>query len=334
MIRFFTFLLIAVLISMGNTYAVAAKDSLSNSSVEKSDTLFVKFESDTIPLHEPTTVSQIVYAEHKDSPSVYYTIILPIVMLVLGVLIDRMAQGLVDRNKIKRNGERWKRELLSFDSIISKQIKELENYIVEYCNKPQKYDIPPLTMFQMLKGAIFESLSKEDLYGYLERKKNVDVQERYNKILSFITTLDTAYTQLNNFFHVFCESSGKQIDAFNNAQFRYSKNLYDISAYVPSAMDKDAYNELSRLYNDAFSNHPDVNPLKLEESFITPSIEIFDNYDKHTFKDLTDELGKMKFNINGMRLEKTYLKSNLETIIQEYKMCQEFLSVVNDYFPS
>ena len=187
----------------------------------------------------------------------------------------------------------------------------------------------------MLKGSIFESLSKEDLYSYLERKTDdVDVQERYNKILSFITTLDMAHTQLNDSFHRFCESAGKQIDAFNNAQFRYSKILYDISDYVPSAMDKAAYNELSRLYNDAFINHPDVNPLIFEESFITPSLEIFDSYDKQTFKDLTDELGKMRFCINGMKLEKTYIKNNLETITQEYNMCQEFLSVVKDYFPS
>ena len=99
-------------------------------------------------------------------------------------------------------------------------------------------------------------------------------------------------------------------------------------------MDKAAYNELSRLYTVAFGNHPDVNPLKLEESFITPSLEIFDSYDKQIFKDLTDELGKMRFSINGMKLEKTYIKGDLETITQEYKLCQEFLSVVNDYFPS
>lgn len=335
MIRFLTCLLIAVPISMGNSYAAAVKDSLSLSSIEESDTLFVKFESDTISLQEPMAVSQIVYAEHKDTPSVFHSIILPIIMLLLGVIVDRVVQVLVDRNRIKRNGKRWKRELLSYDSIISKQIKELEDYIVEYCNKPQRYDIPLLTTFQMLKGSIFESLSKEDLYSYLGQKTNdIDIQERYNKILSFITTLDMAYAQLNDSFQRFRESAGEQIDAFNNAQFRYSKKLYDLSSYIPDTMDPNAYKKLSALYNVAFGNHPDVNPLKLEEPFITPSLEIFDNYDKQTFKELTDELGKMRFCINGMKLEKAYLKGNLETIIEEYKMCQGFLNVVNDYFPS
>ena len=335
MIRFLTCLLIAVPISMGNSYAAAIKDSLSLSSIEESDTIFVKFESDTISLQEPMTVSQIVYAEHKESPSVFYRLIFPIVMLVLGVLIDRLAQIFVDRHRIKRNGKRWKRELLSYIPIVRKQINEIESFVIEYCDNPEQYVIPQLITFQMLKGSIFESLSKEDLYSYLGRKtNNIDVQERYNKVLSFITTLDMAHAQLNDSFHRFRESAGGQIDAFNNAQFRYSKKLYDISAHVPTSMDMAAYNELSRLYNDAFIDHPDVNPLKLEESFITPSLEIFDSYDKQTFKDLTNELGKMRFSINGMKLEKTYLKGNLETIIQEYKMCQDFLSVVNVYFPS
>ena len=334
MISFLTCLLVAVSISMGDTNTSVLKDS-SNNSVVESDTLIVKFENDTIAMQESRPVSQIIYAEHKESPSVFYNIILPVVMLFFGVLIDRLAQMFVDRHRIKQNGEKWKRELLSYIPIVSKQINEIESFIIEYCDKPEQYDIPPLTIFQMLKGSIFESLSKEDLYSYLERKTDdVDVQERYNKILSFITTLDMAHTQLNDSFHRFRESAGKQIDAFNNAQFRYSKILYDISDYVPSAMDKAAYNELSRLYNDAFINHPDVNPLIFEESFITPSLEIFDSYDKQTFKDLTDELGKMRFCINGMKLEKTYIKSDLETITQEYNMCQEFLSVVKDYFPS
>lgn len=335
MIRFLTCLLIAVPISMGNSYAAAVKDSLSLSSIEESDTFFVKFESDTISLQKPMTVSQIVYAEHKESPSAFDRIVLPIIMLVLGVLIDRLVQIFVDRHRIKQNGKRWKRELLSYIPIVSKQINEIESFIIEYCNKPERYDIPPLTTFQMLRGSIFESLSKEDLYSYLERKNDdVDVQERYNKILSFIATLDMAYAQLNDSFHRFCESAGKQIAKFNKAQFCYSKILYDVSDYVPSAMDKAAYNELSRLYTVAFGNHPDVNPLKLEESFITPSLKIFDRYDKQTFKDLTYELGKMRFCINGMKLEKNYIKNNLETITQEYNMCQEFLSVVKDYFPS
>lgn len=334
MISFLTCLLVAVSISMGDTNTSVLKDP-SNNSVVESGTLFVKFENDTIAMQESIPVSQIIYAEHKESPSVFYNIILPVVMLFLGVLIDRLAQMFVDRHRIKQNGEKWKRELLSYIPIVSKQINEIESFIIEYCDNPEQYDIPPLTTFQMLKGSIFESLSKEDLYSYLGRKTNgVDVQERYNKILSFITTLDMAYNQLNDSFYRFRESAGKQIDEFNNSQFCYSKILYDISDYVPSAMDRTAYNELSRLYNVAFGNHPNVNPLILEESFITPSLDIFDSYDKQTFKDLTDELGKMRFSINGMKLEKTYIKSNLEIIIQEYKMCQDFLIVVKDYFPS
>lgn len=300
----------------------------------QSDTLFVSFEDDTIAFQEAVPISNIIYAEHKETPSLFYGIILPIIMLILGVLIDRFVQIFVDRNRIKRNGRRWERELLSFEPIINKQIQELERFIDEYCSKPQRYDIPPLVTSQIIKGSIFESLNKEDLFMYLKRKKksNSDIQDRYNKIMSFIMTLETTYEQLNYSFNSFRESAGSQIEAFNNSQYHYSKHLYDLSSLVPSAMDKVTYQELSRLYNDAFGNHPDVNPLILEEPFITPSLEILDNHDKQLFKVLTDDLGQIRFSINGMRLEKTYLKSHFENIIETYKTCLGFLNVAQEYF--
>lgn len=302
----------------------------------QSDTLFVSFEDDTIAFQEALPISNIIYAEHKETPSLFYGIILPIIMLILGVLIDRFAQVFVERNRIKRNGKRWERELLSFEPIINKQIQELESYIDEYCSKPERYDIPLLVTSQIIKGSIFESLNKEDLFMYLRRKKkyNSDVQDRYNKIMSFIMTLETTYDQLNSSFDSFRKSAGNKIEAFNNAQYHYAKHLYDLSVYVPSAMDKVTYHELSRLYNDAFGNHPDVNPLLLEKPFITPSLNILDNHDKQVFKVLTDELGNMRFAINGMKLEKTYLKSNFENIIEHYKICLGFLNVVQEYFPN
>ena len=326
--------------SMGDTLNNAVVEdpanvvSLNKTLSSQSDTLFVSFEDDTIAFQEAVPISNIIYAEHKETPSLFYGIILPIIMLILGVLIDRFAQVFVDRNRIKRNGKRWERELLSFEPIINKQIQELERFIDEYCSKPQRYDIPLLVISQIIKGTIFESLNKEDLFMYLKRKKkhNSDIQDRYNKIMSFIMTLETTYDQLNYSFNSFRESMGSQIEAFNNSQYHYSKHLYDLSSLVPSAMDKVTYQELSKLYNDAFDNHPDVNPLLLEEPFITPSLEILDNHDKQLFKVLTDDLGHIRFSINGMRLEKTYLKSNFENIIETYKTCLGFLNVVQEYF--
>lgn len=333
-------LLSYILMSMlaGDPIAAITKDTMLEVSenlcaLEKTDTDFVKFENDTVSFCEPTQVSHIIYAEHKESPDIFYSIILPIIMLFLGVLIDRFVQVFVDRNRIKRNGERWKHELLSYREVITKQIKSLEQFISEYCNQPERYDIPPLVTFQLAKGTIFESLSKEDLYIYLKRKKKskIDVQDRYNKIMSFVMTLDTSHTQLNDYIHKFLESSGDKVESFNNAQLSYGKQL--LCSYDSSIIDKAAYNELSRLYNNAFENHPDVNPLLMDETLIKPSLNILVSYDLQYFNALIDELGKMRYCINGMKVEKTYIKNNLENIIYIYKMCLEFLNVVNDFFP-
>ena len=66
-----------------------------NEIVQIPDTLFARFDIDTIILEKSVPISQIIYAEHKES--IFYKIFLPIIMLVLGVLIDRFVQIFVGK---------------------------------------------------------------------------------------------------------------------------------------------------------------------------------------------------------------------------------------------
>ena len=299
------------------------------------DSLIIPFENDTITFSQPTTVSQIVYTEHKETPNVFYGIIFPIITLILGVAIDRFAQVLSDKRKMKRNGKRWKNELESCVSPIQKQIESLYSFVHDYCDNSQRYDIPSISMYPILKGTTFASLNKEDLQDYLECKKDskITVQERFYKITTFVMSLEMIHQSFMEAYDSFKQSSSHQIEVFNTVQLNYSQLLLATASKVPAEMTEGDYIRLTELYDHAFSTYPNVNLYNLESPFISPSLSVLSRYGKQEYKNMNDKLIEMRYCINGLELEKGYLKTNLLNVIEQYNLCLNALDVIRDYFP-
>lgn len=299
------------------------------------DSLFFPFENDTVTFSQPTTVSQIVYTEHKDSPNTFYGIVFPIITLILGVAIDRFAQVLSDKGKMKRNGKRWKNELESCVLPLQKQIDALSGFVRDYCDKPQRYDIPSVSVYPMLKGTTFASLNKEDLQDYLECKKDskTSVQERFYKITTFVMSLEMIYQSFIEAYNSFKQSSSRQIEVFNAVQLEYSQLLLATSSKVPAEMTEGDYNRLRELFDYAFSTYPNVNLFNLETPFISPSLSVLSRYGMQEYKNMNDKLIEMRYCINGLKLEKGYLKTNLLGVIEQYDLCLKAMDVIRDYFP-
>lgn len=308
-----------------------------NHASEKSvDSMCFSFVDDTITFPQPQMVSQIVYAEHKESPNVFYGIIFPIIMLIIGVAIDRSAQVLIDKRRMKKNGKRWKNELDSCVLPIQKQRDALANFIHDYCDNPQRYDIPNILVFPMLKGTSFLSLNKEDLFDYLECKKDPEtsVQDRFYKITTFVMSLEIIHQSFLEAYNSFKQSSSQQIEVFNKVHLDYSQLLLAASSKVPGEMTEGDYGRLMELFDNAFSTCPNVNLFNLEVSFISPSLSVLSHYSKLDYKNMNDKLIEMRQCINGLVLEKGYLKDNLLSVIEQYSLCLSALEVIRDYFPS
>ena len=299
------------------------------------DSVFLPFENDTITFSQPKTVSQIVYTEHKESPNAFYGIVFPIITLILGAAIDRFAQVLSDKGKMKRNGKRWKNELESCVMPLHKQIDALSGFVRDYCDNPQRYDIPSIPVYPMLKGTTFASLNKEDLQDYLECKKDskTSVQERFYKITTFVMSLELIYQSFIEAYNSFKQSSSRQIEVFNTVQLEYSQLLLATSSKVPLEMTEGDYCRLTQLFDHTFSTYPNVNLFNLEAPFISPSLSVLSRYGKQEYKNMNDKLIEMRYCINGLELEKGYLKSNLLDVIEQYNLCLNALDVIRDYFP-
>ena len=300
------------------------------------DSMLLEIDGDSIFFSYPTTISKIIVSEQKKNANAFYTIIFPIITLILGVALDRSAQSFYEKRKMKRNGRRWKSELQSCVKPMQNQIRTLSDFVHQYCENPQSYEIPNIMIFPTLKGTAFASLNKADLQDYLECKKDSrqDAQERFYKTTSFVMSMEMVYQMLIEAYNRFKESSGNIVESFNTNQLNYSKLLLATSSAVPETLDKDAYDRLRELYDQAFMAHPNINIYEIEDSFINASLTVLVDYDKKEFQNLNNLLIDMRACVNGLRLEKEYLKENFNTVIEQYENCIGALNEINDYFPN
>lgn len=320
-----------------NSISVEQK-KIEPNNIQTPDTIFASFNSDTINLEHPVPVSQVIYAEHKESSSVFYGIIFPIIMLFLGVIIDRSIQTFIDSKRIKRNGKRWRIELQSCVPAINNQLNALSEFKTTYCDDPLMFEIPDIFVYPFLNGKEFSSLNKEDLYEFVKLnirkqgtiKYNIQsitkngrdkidelAQERFYKIATFLMSLEMIYNTHHELFGTFKESSGRQIELFNDIQLKYSQMLISLNRSEQTSFS----GQLMLLFETAFKNHPKVNLFELEESFISPSLSLLSKFPDSKYQGMIDKLINMRYCINGLKLEKTYLADGIDGIVEQYNQC-------------
>lgn len=317
-----------------NSISVEQK-KIEPNNIQTPDTFFASFNSDTINLEHPLPVSQIIYAEHKESTSVFYSIIFPIIMLVLGVAIERSAQISFDNKKMRKNGERWKSELLTYAQTMDCQIVALEKYVKDYCDNPTAYFTPILPLYHSLDGSMFDNLDKEDLFKFLNKyfKSNKEAHAKQKKIINFTQIVKFLHDQAKEAMVSYERYSRAFTDDFDYVKMEYAGELYAASSHVLKEMPPQVYSELSILFNAAFTGDAEINPFALEKSFIDPSIELLQSYDKQVFRKLNDSLLKMKQSIGRMKAGKANIRTAFVDIIEQYKLSEKMLDEILGYFP-
>lgn len=302
--------------------------------IQTSDTFFASFNSDTINFEHPLPVSQIICSEHKESPNVFYSIIFPIIMLILGVAIERSAQIAFDNKKKKKGGERWRSELLTYAQTINYQIKAIDKFVKEYCDNPTSYYTPTIPVFHSIDGSMFDNLDKDDLFEYLKGKKVQDnaLYTKYKEITTFVQVVKFLHSQTCEALDSYGKHYSILTDNFDRVKMEYAGDLYAASTHVLKEIPPQTYSKLSSLFNAAFTENVEINPFVLDETFINPSIELLRPYDKQVFRDLNDKLLQMKQYIGQMSARKASIKYDFIRIVEQYKLCLEMLKDIIAYF--
>ena len=285
-----------------------------------SDTIKAEFLNDTVAIAEPIPVGKIIYAEHKSKLNIFLDYAFPVIMLLLGVCIDRCILIHTERKRNKREGLRWKSELGSLRKPLQLQKDTFDKFIKEYCDVQDRFDIPSLSSQVLLNCEIFDSLNKEDLYKYLLSKQSSDrATAEYHKIIQVVSSIKSCQQNLHCMISEMKSESNKLINQFNPCiQDYYRKLVYSIASQkLPLIGDK-----LSELYSGLNDQMPNVNPFLIEDSFIRPSRELLKTSQSEASLGLIFCLNGMQDIIQGLKNEKTYIRQNLEQLIQAYNQIE------------
>lgn len=295
------------------------------SSIQNRDILVdtVRFVNDTAKLATQPKVSHIVYAEKDSVASILKDFILPIVMLLLGVGIDRFFIWSSNKKRIVKTGKRWIAELRSLLTPIQRQKDAFNSFIKEYCDKEDQYEVSSIALMRSIDGSKFNSLSKEDLYESLENIKGVDCDHEYQKITNIVSTLEFTYSQFIEQWAEFRRRSSNCIEQYNTTVLKYRTLLFDVVAYTDvHKIKKTDLTELIRLFEETISNPPKAfNIFKSKDEFIEPSLAIIRSYKSNPNSvELINTLVGCLDCIEAFKSEKIYIKANFETAMGIYDL--------------
>lgn len=285
-----------------------------------SDTIKTEFLDDTINISKPIPVGQVIYAEHKTNLNLFLDYAFPIIMLLLGVVIDRLLLKHTENKRVEREGLRWKSEIESLLESLKQQQEVFKKFIKEYCDVKDRFDIPYINSQVLLKCEIFDSLNKEDLYRFLQiQHENEDVAtHEYHKVIQVISSLKSCQHNLSDVISEMKSGSSKLINQFEEVTREYNRRL---TACLDDNQLPLAGTMLQNLYNEKINKQmPYVNIFELEDSFVRPSINIIveSNGNKKVRNELRNNLQSMLDTIQGLRNEKIYVKQNLEQFVEIY----------------
>lgn len=294
------------------------------------DTIKSEFTNDTITIPNPTPIGQVIYTEHKTDLNIILDYAFPIIMLLLGVLIDRIILWTTEYKRVKREGARWNSEIKSLLEPLKQQQGTLKKFIKEYCDVKNEFDIPYIYTQVLLKCEIFDSLNKEDLYKYVQSlHKNDDISTKeYHKIIQVISIIKSCQNNLSDVISEMKSESNKLINQFNESTQEYYRKL--IVCLENNQLPIEGV-KLQNLYNEKIIKQmPYINILELEDSFVRPSINILADSkgDRLTRIELRNCLQSMLDTIQGLRNEKLYVKHNLEQLIEIYSTAAGMIATI------
>jgi len=274
-------------------------------------------ENDTLKLR----ISERI--EKKSDRKNNFTLILPFLTLLLGFVLNRGFDYLLEREKIKKEGERWFAEIRCLTKPLKNQRESIENFLKVL--NIEKFETPNLEIHQSLDCEIFKSLDKSVLLKYLNRmeknfSKSVDIS---NKIHGFISSLTFYYTDIKKRYENYLNNSLELFEKFNET---FQHLIYCVAQYgrkIEKETGQDpkknkTFNQISNLFEKHVHPHAedgDIELFSLHSNLLVPLVEITtENRLNDDLLELTHSLSECNNTFKSIKAEKKYLKINYTNI--------------------
>jgi hypothetical protein len=270
--------------------------------------------------------------------------ILPILTLLLGIFINRGIDYRSEKKKIKKAGERWVAEIRCLETPLLKQVEELEKF--QESMATISFEIPRVTVFSILNCDIFKSLDKSELLKFIEystKQKFLECVRISNRTNGFITVTASIQEALKEKFNSFLKESSSLVSSFSKNLNALCLAFADYGVEIEKEISKDPLSDtrfapIAKLFKDhIFSKSKDgnYNVPELEDSFFQPLIT---ELSKVRLDNRTKELGQIasrcRTDIQGIRMEREYMKENTKKVIELYsRQHSELPEVIKELEP-
>jgi hypothetical protein len=303
---------------------IAQTDSFAIGDERKADTLLLR---DSATLSPSNSHVRIVLQQGKSSS--WFKDILPILTLILGIGIKEVLDKRRDKKQMVSAGEHWVAELELLREPLVKQVQYLQEFLAQH--KEDTEDIPQITVQAAVDGTSFDALDRVKLIQYLEKQNGKSYKESIaiaKKVYSFITVLKTNYQDLKDRFKEYLRGREKHHDTVNkglqNLVIQFGEYQVEIEKETNGNFD----------LNPGFVKLYDLFMSEIRPYMDSGNFDIF-KMELDFLKQLTAILGEMRMDarlfpmhnscqqmmngIKGIKAEKHYLNTNLNTMLGRYE---------------
>lgn len=276
--------------------------------------------------------------KENSGDSALFTAILTIVSVIIGILIEKGIESWNEKKRMEKSGKRWVSEIQLLENTFDLQKQALIQYKDELSD--DVFNCPNPHLYSALNGEAFKQLNKSDLIEYI-RYKNKKLDD--NKIIQISTYVNgyankitSIYEDIIKKFNLFVDKSSSYTDSFsrnmqkfNNAFAHFSVKL-EVKLGIADITVNPIFQPLYELYMEHFAPHLEdsqFDPFKLEIHFFIPMM----NYMAENYRSdldaipLTDAMTGCLIDIKALKLERRYMKDNINQTVNFYQELQEEL---------
>lgn len=297
--------------------SIQQKETVLLSDMGKNDTI-TEQNTDTL------TIKVADKVELKSGIRDYINLLFPILTLILGFILNRGYDYFSQKNRIKKDGQRWITELRCLDQPLKEQKQSIKKFLKEQAI--DKFDTPELIIHDILDCEIFKSLDKTNLLKYLDAKnKDFDkAVELSNSIHGFISSLQYISKTIKSRFNENIENSSKHIDLFNVYLQQLMLNFAQFGVKIEQETGIDPihdpiYKQIWDLFEKFIiphSNDGNIEIFSFQKNFIIPLGNLISqNRLNNDLREMSVISSNCNMEIKAIRMEKRYLTENYTKII-------------------
>lgn len=254
----------------------------------------------------------------------YFVYIFPVVTLILGIVLNRLADHWISKKKMKKKGQRWVIELQFLQKPMEKQVQALQVFLAEHTK--DEFSTPHVSGFVLMKTERFKSLDRMDFASFMEYKFGSEEKaiEKTNEVLGMVEVIDTYAKRIEEVFNTYKTTASTHFGLWHNGLNDFIRKFIELQTEGEkkgNVFEKDKllfplYPIISNVLEDNKTNK-NVDVFAFHKTVLMPVLKICEQQRHDERSDtLRTSIIQCHDATQKIRLEKSYLSENMEKIIE------------------